>query len=261
MVKPDVGERGAGVVFARSRDELAAALAATAADSIVQELAPGREFGIFYVRHPDQAHGRIFSITEKVLPVLHGDGRRTIEELILDDARAVCLARTHLARFAARRDEVPPAGSAIPPGRGRHAQPRRDLQGRRLGDGRRRSRPRSTRSASATRASSSGATTCASSALEDLLAGRGFKIVELNGLTAEATHIYHPGSSLRAAYRVLFEQWRIAFAIGHANRARGARADAAPRAGAPGPASALAGVESAPLPVAQAAPGACRNDR
>ena len=43
-----------------------------------------------------------------------------------------------------------------------------------------------------------------------------------NGLTAEATHVYHPGTPLRVAYRVLFEQWRIAFAIAEANRARGA---------------------------------------
>jgi hypothetical protein len=49
------------------------------------------------------------------------------------------------------------------------------------------------------------------------------KIVELNGVTSEATHIYDPKFSLFDAYRVLFQQWRIAFEIGDLNRARGIR--------------------------------------
>ena len=57
----------------------------------------------------------------------------------------------------------------------------------------------------------------------ELLAAGRFRIVELNGLTAEATHIYDPANSLLDAYRVLFEQWRIAFEIGRRNRDRGAR--------------------------------------
>ena len=44
--------------------------------------------------------------------------------------------------------------------------------------------------------------------------GRNMKILELNGVTSEATHIYDPKFSLLDAYRVLFQQWRIAFEIG-----------------------------------------------
>jgi hypothetical protein len=54
----------------------------------------------------------------------------------------------------------------------------------------------------------------------DLQNGR-FEILELNGVTAEATHIYDPFVTLREAYRVMFRQWRIAFEIGAANRASG----------------------------------------
>ncbi|HYU48257.1 MAG TPA: hypothetical protein VEK84_19010, partial [Terriglobales bacterium] len=42
-------------------------------------------------------------------------------------------------------------------------------------------------------------------------------------VTSEATHIYDPKLSLFDAYRVLFQQWRIAFEIGDLNRARGVR--------------------------------------
>jgi hypothetical protein len=48
-------------------------------------------------------------------------------------------------------------------------------------------------------------------------------VVELNGATAEATHIYDPKNGLLEAYRTLFEQWRILFAIAAANVSRGAR--------------------------------------
>ena len=59
--------------------------------------------------------------------------------------------------------------------------------------------------------------------LEDFMLGRNLKIVELNGVTSEATHIYDPKLSLWQAYQVLFQQWRIAFEIGARNRAAGTK--------------------------------------
>jgi hypothetical protein len=59
--------------------------------------------------------------------------------------------------------------------------------------------------------------------IEDFKEGENFKVIELNGVTSEATHIYDPRNSLFDAYRVLFEQWRVAFEIGAANRRRGVR--------------------------------------
>ena len=49
-----------------------------------------------------------------------------------------------------------------------------------------------------------------------------FKVIELNGVSAEATHIYDPAVSLLEAYRVMGAQWRIAFEIGAINRRLGA---------------------------------------
>src|SRR5262249_24096057 len=56
---------------------------------------------------------------------------------------------------------------------------------------------------------------------EDFKQGRNFQIVELNGATSEATSIYDARNSLFSAYRTLFRQWRLVFAIGPANRANG----------------------------------------
>jgi hypothetical protein len=57
----------------------------------------------------------------------------------------------------------------------------------------------------------------------DLRRGTNFQIIELNGAAAEATSIYDARYSLLAAYRTLFRQWNLVFAIGSANRARGSR--------------------------------------
>jgi hypothetical protein len=58
--------------------------------------------------------------------------------------------------------------------------------------------------------------------VEAFKAGIDLAIVELNGATAESTNIYDPDGSLIDAYRQLFRQWSIVFAIGAANRSAGA---------------------------------------
>ncbi len=220
VAKPDVGERGSGVAFARSADELDAYLAKTGTDVLVQECAEGAEFGIFYVRDPRAGKGRIFSITEKVLPALVGDGKRTLERLVLDDARAVCLAPRLLARFADRVDWIPEAGEIV-----RLVDVGTHSQGAVFLDGWRVFTPE-LESAIDTLSQSLpgfyfGRYDLRATSIDALRAGRGFKVVELNGLTAEATHIYDPRNSVLDAYRVMFEQWRLAFEIAAENRARG----------------------------------------
>jgi hypothetical protein len=65
--------------------------------------------------------------------------------------------------------------------------------------------------------------------VETFKAGHDLAIVELNGATAESTNIYDPDRSLFSAYRLLFRQWAIVFAIGAANRTLGAPASSTRR--------------------------------
>ena len=51
--------------------------------------------------------------------------------------------------------------------------------------------------------------------------GKDLSVIELNGVTSEATSIYDPKHSLFYAYRTLFRQWRIATEIGIANIHKG----------------------------------------
>ena len=221
VLKPDVGERGSGVRFAHRLEDLERMARELATDTILQAYAPGIELGIFYVRRPDEPRGRIFSLTEKRLLSVTGDGERTLEALILDHPRAVCMAPRFLDRFAARLDEIPWSGETVQlVDVGTHSQ------GALFLDAQRHWTPEL--EAAVDRLAQSlpgfhfGRFDVRVPSFEDLRAGRGIRVLELNGLTAEATHIYDPANGLLGAYRVLFRQWALAFEIAAANRARGA---------------------------------------
>jgi len=226
VVKPNYGQRGSGVVIARSEDVLAQCLSQSAVDTIVQEYVGGAEFGVFYYRRPSESHGHIFSVTEKTLPSVVGDGRRTLEALILRDERAVCAARLYCDRHRHRLSTVPAHGETIALAElGTHCRGALFRDG-----GWVRSQALEARfdtiakgfdgfffgrfDVRLERQTEGG--------IEAFRAGHGFKILELNGVTSEATHIYHPGTPLMTAYRVLMRQWRIAFEIGEENHRRGA---------------------------------------
>ena len=57
--------------------------------------------------------------------------------------------------------------------------------------------------------------------VEALKAGQHFKILEINGVKSEPTHIYEPGFSIWEAYRILFRQWNTIYKISMENKARG----------------------------------------
>ncbi len=61
--------------------------------------------------------------------------------------------------------------------------------------------------------------------LEDLQISEGIRVLELNGITSEATSIYDPKNGLFTAYKVLFDQWAIASRIVEQNKAAGIKPD------------------------------------
>jgi hypothetical protein len=48
--------------------------------------------------------------------------------------------------------------------------------------------------------------------------GEDFQIIELNGAASEATNIYDADNSLLSAYRTLYRQWELVYAIGAENK-------------------------------------------
>lgn len=222
VLKPDVGERGNGVVIARSKTDAEKYLDANLKAVIAQEYIPGMEYGVFYFRYPNAKKGEILAITDKRFPVLTGDGVSTLEELILSDARAVAMARFHLERFATRLGEVLRRGKKFSLVElGTHAKGSLFLDGghlktQRLVDA-------IDRISHQFRGFYFGRYDIRVPSLAEFKAGKNLKVVELNGVTSEATSIYDPANSLWHAYTLLARQWRIAFEIGRQNRSRGAK--------------------------------------
>jgi pimeloyl-ACP methyl ester carboxylesterase/membrane protein DedA with SNARE-associated domain len=219
VLKPDAGQRGSGVAVLRSDVELEDGLRDSDAKSIIQEHVPGVEFGVFYCRYPNANHGRIFSITEKRFPCVTGNGKNSLERLILDDPRAVCMAPFYLNHLKSRLWEVPEPGESVQLVElGSHCRGAVFLDGSWV--------KTDALEAAIDRISKTydgfyfGRYDIRTSSVEDFQQGCCFKVVELNGVTSEATHIYDPKNSLLVAYQVLFAQWRIAFEIGAQNRRR-----------------------------------------
>ncbi len=218
-LKPDSGERGKGVSIIKDMRGLQDGLASARGPMILQEFAPGVEFSVFHYRFPGEEEGNIFSITAKEFPVLYGDGKSTIEELVLSDDRAVCIRRTYLKnlgdpeRVPAKEEKVPLVEI------GTHAK------GAIFGDGGHiRTRELEEVIDEICRGYSGfyfGRFDLRATSEEDLRNGKGLKIVELNGVTSESTNIYDSRFTLLEAYRTLFRQWKIAFEIGRINRRRG----------------------------------------
>jgi RimK-like ATP-grasp domain len=222
VLKPDAGQRGSGVAIVRSPEQLREYLAGPSFLAILQEYVPGEEYGVFYYRYPGSDKGRIFSVTEKRMPVLRGDGKSTLGELILADDRAVCMAQFYLRKNFERIQDVPAAREKV-----QLVEIGTHCRGAIFLDGSETITPALEevidRIAKGFDGFFFGRFDIRVPSREDFMAACNMKIVELNGVTSEATHIYDPKLSLFDAYRVLFRQWRVAFEIGDLNRGRGIR--------------------------------------
>ena len=57
--------------------------------------------------------------------------------------------------------------------------------------------------------------------MTSLREGKGFVIIEVNGASSEATHIWDSRGALSEVFKTLFRQYKTLFEIGNAIRARG----------------------------------------
>jgi membrane protein DedA with SNARE-associated domain len=223
VLKPDAGERGAGVRKVHSTEDVVSYLASHQGPVMVQPFHPGPfEAGVFYYRLPGEEQGHIFSITDKVFPVLIGDGRSTLEELIWAHPRFRMQANTFLARHAGSLTRVLAEGESLPlTMAGNHCQ------GTLFRDGSHLLTPELEeaidRVVKSFKGFHVGRFDVRYANPEEFRSGRGFAVVELNGVTAESTNLYDPSWSLLRAYRTLFHQWALLFRIGAVNRSLGHR--------------------------------------
>src|SRR6516165_10349672 len=216
VAEPVKSCNGVGVRVVRNEAQLAAYLAAYPRATALQLQAlveyPG-EAGIFYIRHPGEARGRITSVTLKYPPEVVGDGRRSVRALIAANERLNAVSHLLLPKLGAKAERVPEPGERVTlVFVGNHCR------GSTFKDGMHIVTPalearideimRDVRDVYFSRID------LRYESMEALREGRGFKIIEFNGAASEATNIWDPEMALGRAYREQFFHYGEAFRIG-----------------------------------------------
>lgn len=223
VCKPDMGCRGAGVKLIREPQQLVDALAAypVGARVLLQKLASHTaEAGIFYVRHPGEATGRVVSLTLKQAPSVTGDGVRRLCELVAADPRAGQLLHLYERRNQARWQSIPAEGETVS-----LLFSASHCRGAVFRDGRQHITP--ALEAAIERLMRGlpdfhyGRLDAKYRSLAELERGEELEIVEINGASAEAIHIWDRDARLGDALKTLLWQYRTLFAIGARHRRNG----------------------------------------
>ena len=188
----------------------------------MQEYVAGEEYGVFWARHPGLPNGHVFSITHKVRPTVTGDGASTLERLILSDPRAVAIAHIYRREHPDAATRIPAAGEVVPltevgaHSRGTIFLDANDLHTPEL------ERAINTIS-TAYDGFDFGRFDIRVPSAEALQRGEGIRVLEVNGVTSEATHMYDPRYGFFAAHAILRRQWQLAFALANERIRAGAR--------------------------------------
>jgi hypothetical protein len=220
VFKPDLGERGWMVRRILNERDIESYLEEIRIDFIVQDLVDyPLEFGVFYVHFPDQPAGKVTSITMKRFLSVTGDGKSTLQELILNLDRAKLQWETLKKKYKDQLQSVLPGGEekelvSI----GNHCLGTTFLNANHL------ITPKMNESfnriSSQVKGFYFGRYDLRCKSLEDLEAGK-VMIVELNGCGAEPAHIYHPGYSFWKALATLFTHVHNMYRISVINHSRG----------------------------------------
>ncbi|MDX2247224.1 MAG: hypothetical protein SF052_10630 [Bacteroidia bacterium] len=221
IAKPDVGERGFLVEKVNNPEELQKYILQNPVNFLIQEyVAYPEEVGVLYYRFPTEKTGAISSVTLKKFLSVTGDGVSSVRKLMADYPRAKLQLPLLETSQPALLEKIPAKGEIlelVPIGN--HSRGTTFLNGNHLID------EQMVKTFDQINSQLEGVffgrfdIRCRS--IEDLKQGQYFKILEVNGVKSEPTHIYEPGFSIWEAYRVLFRQWKTIYRISMANKALG----------------------------------------
>ncbi len=220
ICKPDVGERGWKVEKIKSEEELKAYHQSISVDYLIQEfLTEPMEMGIFYYRYPNNEKGIVSSIVIKEMLTLVGDGRSTIKELILTNDRAKLQWNNLKVRYQDQLNNILEFENKMElVSIGNHSRGTKFLSGNHLIN--QKLNKTFDKISKQINGFYFGRFDIKVLSSDDLYEGK-IKIMELNGAGSEPAHIYHPGSSIWNAYRVIFHHWKVLFKISRANHKLG----------------------------------------
>lgn len=220
IMKPDVGERGTGVMVVRNTDELRALLSETHEPQLLQELVTWpAEFGLMFVKDPRSRRTTLLSITAKTFLSVTGDGRSTVEDLLKRTWRGTKQVQRLRVYRKELLDSIPGAeeGVLVEP-IGNHCR------GTIFRDGRYLATPELERALDGMLAHAEGiyyGRLDVRSPSEEALKQGLYKVMELNGVTSEPGHIYDPSFTIFHCWKELLRHVRHIPPLSDALRSRG----------------------------------------
>lgn len=223
ILKPDVGFRGYMVKKIDNEKLLKAYINNFDHPLIVQEFVDyPNEMGVFYHRLPNQKRGKITSLTLKKYPTLTGDGRSTLKQLITNDNRAFLYFDLLKNIHHQKLDHIYAKNEIIPLSFiGNHSKGTQFINGNHLID------EALTRVFDNLSHQTSGwyygRMDLKYNSFADLKEGKNFKILEINGIISEPTHIYdpeHPDAGYFKCIHTIKEHWEIIDKIALINKTK-----------------------------------------
>jgi hypothetical protein len=210
IAKPDIGYRGMLVKKVSNDTQLKNYLNKYDLDFLVQEFIDlPKEGGVHYHRFPGEATGHITSVTLKEYLSVTGDGKSTVLELVKNYDRALLQIKRLRENYPEILNKIPEKGAIVPLGNiGNHSKGTRFINGNHLIDE---------------------AMVAAFQNIVDHMEGvhygrfdlkcydyeemklaKNIKVIELNGIGAEPTHIYDPTKmSYFEAVLTITRHWRV----------------------------------------------------
>ncbi|MEP6628320.1 MAG: hypothetical protein ABJA32_10070 [Ginsengibacter sp.] len=221
IVKPEIG--GQGILFRKIDDEthLREYHSKMPAEYFIQEFIKyPLEVSLFYYRYPFEKKGVITGFLQKIPMRVTGDGKSSLEELILQNTKSKKRLEELKAKHGKNFEKIIPLGEnyilsyAANHNRGAHFI---DLS-KEINDD---------LVAMLDKISISindffyGRYDIMCQSIEDLKKGKNFVILEYNGCGAEPNHFYDTGYTLTGAWNEILKHWKILFEISRYNHQQG----------------------------------------
>lgn len=213
IAKPDVGLRGTAVMKINNKEELEAYHNRANFNYLIQNLIPySKEIGLFFVHYPNQPKGKITGIVEKEFLIVTGNGKLTIEELLLQNPRFAFQIPVLKNELKEKINEVLKEGeqlNLVPYGN--------HCRGSKFVDASQHITPQLTDTFNKICQEIDGfyfgRMDIMFESYEALAEGKNFEIIEINGALSEPTHIYDPKHSLFYGWKELTRHFHYMYEI------------------------------------------------
>ncbi len=221
IVKPDIGMKSFGVEKIHDELQFREYVRKTPSHYLAQELIPyGNEVGVFYVRKPGEAIGKVTGIVSKEFLSVVGDGKSTVLELIKKNPRSHLQLHRLEKKLGERLYTVLEEGDEyilVPYGSHTRGAKFVDIS-HQLND-------------ALTKTINEictpmedfhyGRLDVLYHTFDDLCQGKNFSVIEINGAGGEATHIYDPKHSLWFAWKEITRHWGMMCEVSMLNHQKG----------------------------------------